>query len=290
MRQPPYSPTHRRTILADALRQQRKTAALTVAEAASRVGLSSSKLSRIESGEAKHPKPADVEALLRLYGVDDQQRQLLLALARDTRAAGWWRSYPDVFRGVLPDLEAGATEIRAWENQYIPGLLQTEAYARAIFESEGYEPETVERRVTARRARQSILDREYPPTLDVLLDEAALRKRVGGPAVMRDQLLYLATAMSRPRISIRVVTDRVGAHPGMMGAFVLLAFSSPRESRMVYAESARTSLCLEAIEYVRSYEGVFARVGAVALSEEDSERCIVDAAARLASEDGGDDR
>jgi transcriptional regulator with XRE-family HTH domain len=286
MRQPPYSPTHRRTHLAETLRQLRKDAGLTVVGVAERLGWSSSKLSRIESGQSKHPKPADVEALLAIYGAGGDQRQLLLALTRDTRAAGWWRGYRDVFRGVLPDLEAGASEIRVWECQYVYGLLQTEAYARAIFASEGYGPEAVERRVSARMARQSMLHRDHPATLRVLIDEAALRKRVGGPAVMRGQLLHLATAMSQPHISIRVVTDAVGAHPGMMGAFVLLAFSSPQESRMVYVESARTSVCMESAEDVSSYEDVFARVGAVALSEEDSAGFIAGAAERLASEGG----
>ncbi len=286
MRQPPYSPTHRRSLLADALRQLREAAGYGLYEAAAHLGISSSKLSRIESGQTKRPKPVDVEAMLKLYGAGDQDRQMLLALARDTRAAGWWRDYPDAFRGALPDLEAGAREIRAWENHYIPGLLQTEAYARAIFESDGLSAEVVERRLAARMARQAILDQEHPPALYALLDEAVLRKWVGGPAVMREQLLHLAEAATRSHICIRVVTHRAGAHPGMMGAFVLLAFSSPRESRMVYVESARTSLCMESVEDVGRYSGIFDRVSVLALSEQDSARIIVDAAKRLASEGG----
>lgn len=283
MSETPYSPTTRRLRLAAELRQLRADARLTATQAARRAGIPSSKLARLEQGQVDRPKPEDIEALLDVYAVTAApKREELVSLARDTRYRGWWRGYRDVFRGVLPDLEAGASHIRCYEALYIPGLLQTPEYAAAIFRVERHGEADVARRVGARLARQQILDREHPPTLQVLIDEAALRKRVGGPRVMHDQLMHLVNSSARPNVSLRVVPDDLGAHPGMMGAFVLLDFPSPDDPRMVYIESARTSLCMDTSNELVLYEGIFNRVAAVALPGEESVRLIADMAVRLA--------
>lgn len=285
----PYSPTVRRLRLSAALRKLREDAGRNATEVAKVLGWPTSKLTHLERGEAKRPKPEDVDSLLRVYGVTDpRERETLLGLARDTRYRGWWRGYGDVFRGVLPDLEGGASEIRTYEALYIPGLLQTQDYAAAVFASEGHDQAAIERRVVARMVRQQILAREHPPTLLALVDEAALRKLIGGLLVMRDQLLHLVKSASRPHVSVRVVPDSAGAHPGMMGAFVLLGFPSAGDPRMVYLESARTSLCLERPEDIALYDGIFDRVCAVALSPGESVRLITAIAAQLGPEGARD--
>lgn len=287
-RETPYSPTVRRLRLSSALRKLREAAGFsTAAEAARVAGMQHSKLVRLEAGKVVRPHPRDIGTLLRLYGVADPEQQELLSLARDTRYIGWWRGYGDVFRGVLPDLEAGASLIRSYEALYIPGLLQTAGYAAAIFGAEGHGEQAVARRVAARMARQDIVARERPPNLQVVIDEAALRKRIGGREVMREQLLHLVNAASHPHVSIRVVTDEAGAHPGLMGAFVLLDFPSPDDPSMVYLESAGASLCMETAKEIELYEVVFERVSAVALSEEESVQLIADRGDRLAEVDHG---
>lgn len=281
----PYSPMTRRLRLAGNLRRLRQDAGLTVTQAAQRAGWPTSKLTRLERGEAERPKPEDVKHLLDKYGVTDTgRREVMLDLARDTRYRGWWRGYRDVFRGVLPDLEYGASLIRSYEALYVPGLLQTAEYAAAVFRSEGHDGIAVARRVAARLARQDILAREHPPMLWVLIDEAALRKRIGGSHVMAEQLRHLVNAASRSHVSVRVVADQAGAHPGMMGAFTLLTFPSPEDPTMVYLESARTSLCMETSEDLSRYEGIYEQVSAAALPDRQSVALITDVADQLAAE------
>lgn len=269
------SPTIKRRRLSHTLRRLRRESGLSVTEVGKRLEWDPSKVSRIERNEWRLPSLRDVRDLLDLYGVTDEAwRDELLSLAREARQHGWWEKYQDVFRSSLPDFEAGASTIRTWQLVLIPGLLQTEEYARAIGQA-GHEPddELVERHVQAKRQRQRILDRDDPPTLTALIDEAALRKRIGGPAVMQKQLHHLIEMATRANITIQILPDHADAHPAMEGAFVILDFDD--DPGLVYTATVTDCLWLDKANEYQRYDHAFARTRELVLSPDDSSRRMV---------------
>ncbi|MFC4592121.1 helix-turn-helix domain-containing protein [Sphaerisporangium corydalis] len=265
------SPTVKRRQLSATLRQLRERSGLTSTEAAKRLEWTASKLTRIERNEWKLPNVHDIRLLLDIYGVTDQrQREALITLARESRRRGWWADYKDVFRSNLPAFEAGASVIRTYEAVLVPGLLQIPEYTAAVFRgSQVLDDAVVGRHVEARRARQQILDREDPPSLMALIDEAALLKLIGGKSVMRDQLAHLITMAVRPNITIQVVPNTVGAHSAVTaGPFVILDF--PGDPSLVYMATATDSLWLEQPEEYQRYSLIFNHVSTSALSPEES--------------------
>ncbi|MEV0399452.1 helix-turn-helix transcriptional regulator [Actinoallomurus sp. NPDC050550] len=225
----PSSGTVRNRRLATELRRLRERAELTGDDVAERLGWSASKVSRIENAR-QAPRLGDVRSLLELYGVDGTYREQLLQLARDAVRKGWWEAYSD----ALPEpyasyigLEMEAEEIRQWETQVVPGLLQTEAYASAIEQwlhsIEMVPPSRVDARVETRLARQSVLTRETPLRLSIVLDEATLLRRYAGTEVMREQLEHLLELAERPNITLQVL-PLDGPHPIATGSFTLLQF------------------------------------------------------------------
>lgn len=225
----PGSATVRNRRLAAELRRLRETGELTGDEVAESLGWSASKVSRLENAR-QAPRFADVRRLLDLYGVDGTYREQLLQLARDAVRRGWWEAFSD----ALPEqyasyigLEIEAEEIWQWETQVIPGLLQTEAYAQAVEQrshsTEVIPPSRVDARVEARMARQSVLRREPPLRLSVVLDEALLLRRHGDPDVMADQLRNLQELSALPNLSLQVL-PLDGPHPIATGSFTLLQF------------------------------------------------------------------
>ncbi|MFI6595046.1 helix-turn-helix domain-containing protein [Nonomuraea sp. NPDC050536] len=276
-----FSPTVRRRRLSAALLQMRRDAGLDATEVARRLGWDGAKLSRIERNEWKRPKDEDVEALLKVYSpngvVAESKRKAMLALAEQSRARGWWAAYSDVFRGsILPDLEAEATTIRTYESLVVPGLLQTLDYIEAIhrgwFDDEKY----VARRVAGRLRRQEILDRV---ALCAVIDEAAVRKQIGGPDVMRDQLRHLVEMGSRPNITVRVVPDSAGAHAALAGSFVILEIEE--DHSVVYLDTATESFCLDQPHEVDQYMRIYNRLGASALTPAQSAELISEMAERV---------
>ncbi|MER5624233.1 helix-turn-helix transcriptional regulator [Streptosporangium sp. NPDC002544] len=266
------SPTVKRRKLSQTLRQLRKEAGFSVTEAGRRLEWDASKVSRMERNEWRLPSVHDIRLLLDLYGItDEEQREAMITLARESRQRGWWEKYQDVFRSSLPDFEAGASSIRTWEIVLIPGLLQTEGYVRALWRAARILDETlVDRHVQARLMRQEILFRENPPTLLALIDEAALRKSIGGAEVMREQISHLIEMAARPNITIQVVPDSAGAHPALEGSFVTLDF--PNDPSLVYTVTATESLWLEQpLEYQR-YTIILDYVMGLALSPDESVR------------------
>ncbi|MFF3438245.1 helix-turn-helix domain-containing protein [Streptosporangium sp. NPDC002721] len=266
------SPTVKRRKLSQTLRQLRKEAGLSVTEAGRRLEWDASKVSRMERNEWRLPNVHDIRLLLDLYGItDDDQREAMITLARESRQRGWWEKYQDVFRSSLPDFEAGASSIRTWEIVLIPGLLQTERYVRALWRAARTLDETlVDRHVQARLMRQEILFRENPPTLLALIDEAALRKSIGGAEVMREQIGHLIEMAAKPNITVQVVPDSAGAHPALEGSFVTLDF--PNDPSLVYTVTATESLWLEQpLEYQR-YTIILDYVLKLALSPDESVR------------------
>ncbi|GAA3790655.1 helix-turn-helix transcriptional regulator [Sphaerisporangium flaviroseum] len=269
------SPTVKRRQLSATLRQLRDECGLTSTEAAKRLEWAPSKLTRIERNEWKLPNVHDIRLLLDLYGVaDQQQREALLVLARESRQRGWWADYKDVFRSNLPAFEAGASVIRTYETVLIPGLLQTPEYTAAVFRGgQVLDSAIIDRYVEARRARQQLLSREHPPSFLALIDEAALLKVVGGPKVMQDQLRHLIEMASRPNVTIQVIPNSIGAHSALTGGpFVILDFSG--EPSLVYMATATDSLWLERPEEYQRYNLIFTHVSASALSPEDSTQHI----------------
>lgn len=267
------SPTVKRRRLSAELRKLRLTAKLTADEVAKQLEWAPSKVTRIERNEWKLPRVRDIRDLLDLYEVHDQGvREALITLAREARQRGWWVDYQDVLgpRSVA-EFEAEAAKICMFEALLIPGLLQTADYAAAVFRGgRVLDQALVERRIAARLARQEILEREDPPHLWVVLDEAALRKKVGGAEVMRAQLLHVVDMCSRPNIAVQVVPDDVGAHAAMSGAFVIYEYATTEDSTLVYVETGTGDLFLEKAEEVLRYTVKYDHVRALALSEEAS--------------------
>ncbi|GAB3978218.1 helix-turn-helix transcriptional regulator [Actinoallomurus acanthiterrae] len=225
----PSSGTVRNRRLATELRRLRERAELTGDDVAERLGWSASKVSRIENAR-QAPRLGDVRSLLELYGVEGTYREQLLQLARDAVRKGWWEAYSD----ALPEpyasyigLEMEAEEIRQWETQVVPGLLQTEAYASAIEQwlhsIEMVPPSRVDARVETRLARQSVLTRETPLRLSIVLDEATLLRRYAGTEVMREQLEHLLELAELPNLTLQVL-PLDGPHPTATGSFTLLQF------------------------------------------------------------------
>ncbi|WP_031171565.1 helix-turn-helix domain-containing protein [Streptosporangium roseum] len=264
------SPTVKRRRLSAALRELRIAARLEPKEAAKRLEWDQTKVHRIERNKWVRPDPNDIKMLLDLYGVTDpRKREGLLALARESRQRGWWADYSDMFRGSLPDFEAGAAVIQTYEMACVPGLLQTEAYARAIIEAAHLEND-VDRRVQARLARQAVLSRDNPPQFWAVIDEAALRRIVGGPTVMAEQLRHIIKVAEQPNVAVQVLPFEAGAHAALMGAFVILDFESELDSSLVYVENETDALYLEEPPVLHRYNVVYSHVQSRSLSPEES--------------------
>ena len=216
-----HIPTVRQRRLAQALRELRHEAGLTQDAVAARMGWHTSKLFRLENARSPRVDWLDVRELMDMYGVPSPHREALIQLARDARMMGWWTPYRDVFTGSYVALEDEASAMRLYYPELIPGLLQTEHYARAVIRAvrPGYDEESVERRVAARLARQkALLDRAASPELRCVLNEAVLRRQVGDQHVMGTQLRALADAAIQRRgarrAGGRLRADRVPQNAG----------------------------------------------------------------------------
>jgi transcriptional regulator with XRE-family HTH domain len=224
-------PTLRAQMLGHALRRLREAAGKTGREVAADLGKDTSTVSRIESGFSP-PHEDEVVKLLNIYGVDNEsERQVMLRLARDVYRSGWYDAYGDSLSEPLIELswlESRAVALRVFATVVLPGLLQTHDYARAIYDAVGAVPEPeIERVVEARLMRQQALTRQEPVLYEALLDEAALRRPVGGTEVMARQFDHLLDLAERPNITLRVVPFAAGAHASPDGGFVLVELPSP---------------------------------------------------------------
>jgi transcriptional regulator with XRE-family HTH domain len=268
-----HIPTVRQRRLAQALRELRHDAGLTQDAVAARMGWHTSKLFRMENARSPRVDWLDVKELMEMYGVGSPHREALIQLARDARMRGWWTPYRDVFTGSYVALEDESSAMRLYCPELVPGLLQTEDYARAVIRAvrPGYDEESVERRVTARLTRQKVLlDRASPPELELVLNEAVLRRLVGHEHVMAAQLGALAGAAQGPQMTLQVLPFDAGAHAGLEGGFVLIAFPEETDPDVVYVEGIMGDLYLESVEEVKRYQSAFERIQAVALAPEES--------------------
>jgi len=272
-------PTVRRRRLGAELRRLREAAGVSVEQVCELLRCSVSKVSRLENGRVP-VRTRDVQDLLSLYGVhDEEHREALLALARESRRHGWWHGYHDVVPAwfeIYIGLEEDAASISVYESQLVHGLLQTADYARHVIRAEAPESpdDDVERKVALRRDRQSRLTGENPPRLWVILDEAVLRRPVGGPAIMRGQLEWLQKQAELPNVTIQALPFAVGAHAGLGSTFSILGFPDSSDHDVVYIEEAAGSLYLERASEIRRYRVKLDYLMASALSPEESIQMI----------------
>ncbi|WP_255598039.1 helix-turn-helix transcriptional regulator [Micromonospora sp. RL09-050-HVF-A] len=247
------------------MRRLREASGVTREGAGWEIRSSESKISRMELGRVGF-KERDVADLLTLYGVTAAaDRDALLKLARDANSPGWWHRYGDVlptwFQSYL-GLEAAAALIRSYEVQFVPGLLQTPEYARAVvlLGHRGAAVEEVDRRVELRVQRQQVLHRPDPPQLWAVIDEAALRRPIGGPQVMRGQLTALIEATRSPHVRLQVIPFDAGGHAAAGGAFTILRFGDDDLPDIVYIEQLTSALYLDKREDLDYYAAAMERL------------------------------
>ena len=258
-------PTVRRMQLGARLRNLRQAKGITRDQAGWAIRGSESKISRMELGRVAF-KERDVTDLLRLYGIEDESEHArLLVLAREANTPGWWHAYGDVlshwFQNYL-DLEQAAELIRTYEIQFVPGLLQTDAYARAvILLGHGTKGTAeIERRAGLRMARKQLLTRPEPPRLWAVLDEAVLRRPIGGVEVLREQIEYLLDVSTLRNVRLQVMPFSSGGHAAAGGAFSILRFGHSDVPDVVYIEHLTSGLYLDKREDVDQYAEAMGRL------------------------------
>jgi len=276
-RQPP---TVRLRRLAAELRALRQVAGLTREDTAEQTNINSATLYRIETARAR-PQKRTLLALLDKYGVTDQARRAaLLELSKQATQLGWLQAYeselPEEYTTYI-SFESEARSVRNYESLFVPGLLQTEGYTRAMVTTSvpGASEAMIERQVETRTHRQQAITKDDPLKLWVIVDEAVLHREVGGPRVMAEQLRHLADMARQPHITFQVLPYKVGAHAGMHGAFVIMDFPDAADPELVYIENMAGALYLEKEADVRRFAEMFDQLRAAALNTADSRRLAV---------------
>jgi transcriptional regulator with XRE-family HTH domain len=280
------SPTVRRKRLTVELRRLREKAGLTCEDVGQRLECSGTRISRMETGRIG-ARPGDVRELLEIYGVTGADADSLVQLARDARRKGWWHAYgrvlPPWFEAYV-GLESDAARLHDFQPSVVPGLLQTEDYARAIMRDAPHagRGEDIDQQVALRMRRQAVLDQPGPPQVQVVLGESVLWVQVGGPAVLRAQLLRLADLAARPDLTLQVLPLRAAAHAQPVSAFTLLEFADPADPTVVYLEYLTGSHLVEEEDEVQRYRAMFGHLRAAALGPGPSADLIARTATALA--------
>jgi transcriptional regulator with XRE-family HTH domain len=261
-------PLVRRRELSALLRQLRIDAGLTIEQVAERLLCSPSKVSRMETG-IRTGTMRDIRDLCDVYGVTDRaQRDHLTELVRESRRVGWWQAY-DVPYGTYIGLEGDATSISVFHTTIIPGLLQTADYTRAIMAGGSLSPEAIEQNVAVRLRRQELLDQGNPPELHVVVDEAALHRRIGSPSIMRAQLHHIIAKSSLPNVSVQVIPYVRGAYEAMDSSFSILEFPN-QMAGIVYVEGLFGFIYLEREQDLQRYKDAFLGAQSAAVSDRES--------------------
>jgi hypothetical protein len=274
------------------LRDLRSLARLTVRRAARELEWSEAKIWRIESG-ITGLRSLDVQAMCQIYGASGEMTEALMGLARETKAKGWWHSYGDVipeFFDLYIGLEEAASHFSWYESDLVPGLLQTEQYARILIQEDNpdVDESEIERRVHVRMARQVLLTRvRARPTLDIALNESVLRHPVGGAPVLRRQLDRLTEVSDLDSVNLRIVPFSAGLHAGLVsGPFLVLRFPTNGDGRIVepptvYREGLTGALYLDKSHEVERHELAFLNIWDAALSENESAELVAQIAREL---------
>ncbi len=273
------SPTVRQRELGKRLRELRGQHDLTVEDVAEKLLCSTTKISRLETG-VRRPSLRDVRDLCSIYGVDESTSAELMSLAKGAREQGWWTQYEDLRLDPLIGLEQDATAITCYSMYYVPALLQTAEYARAIIRAIApkMDPEILQQRVEARMRRQQLLDGAGSPRYRVLLDEALLHRPVGGPELMADQLDKVLDAARHHKATVQVIPFAAGAHAASDGYFVLLEFDDRNLSPVVFLEGLTGIHVRERKDEIARYREAIEYLRDSALSTQDSLSLISKAA------------
>ncbi|MFI2368419.1 helix-turn-helix domain-containing protein [Streptomyces sp. NPDC018833] len=284
------NPTVRRRRLGQELRRLRELKGMTAEEVAERLLVSQSKISRLENGR-RSISQRDVRDLCGVYEVEDHRIvDSLMQMAKDSRQQGWWHAFGDIPYSVYIGLETDAASLRVYEPQVVPGLLQTRQYAEALIA--GALPESgitdIDKRVSVRVRRQErIKDAEHPLRLWAVIDEAALRRRVGDRQLMREQLEHLVELSHQPHVTVQVLPFDMGAHPGINGQYAILEFPDASDSSVVYIEGVTSDLYLEKANDVQKYSVMYEHLRAQALNVEQTRQFIEAIAKDYARESAG---
>ncbi|MEV0341493.1 helix-turn-helix transcriptional regulator [Nocardia sp. NPDC050713] len=271
--------------LAALLTEMRDKVGLSKEEVSSRTGINVTTLYRIEQAQAR-PQRRTLNTLLDIYEVDPDRRKYALELLSDAQKPGmsrpWEANLTEVYAAYI-NFESEALSARHYQTSYIPGLLQTEQYAAAVIDTSMPKVETaiMESRVHARLNRATVLDKEKPLELWVVLDEAAIRREVGGQQTMRGQLEKLLLEGKRKNVILQILPFNAGAHPGMAGSFTLLDFENPDDNELVYVEGIAGDTLVEGHNEVRRFGVIFDQLRAMALSPRDSVALIEEIVARM---------
>ncbi|MGA8115054.1 MAG: helix-turn-helix transcriptional regulator [Actinocatenispora sp.] len=276
----------RRRRLAAILKKHREQAHMTTEQVEAACGVGKSTVSRIETASIRI-KPLYVKALCDAYGIDGEDRAAFMQLSRDAERTGWWSPYAGTLSGQYLEyisFEASAKALRTYEPLVVPGLLQTAEYARAVIAGmvrPTLRDSELEERVKVRIERQGRLDGVDALSLWAIVDESALRRPTGGPDVMRAQLQHLYEVSRLPNVTLQVVGNELGAHPGMTGSFFILSFPSKREEDVIYLDTPIGDLYAEAEQDIESCTMLFEHLRAAALNEDQSRQRIRDAEREL---------
>ncbi|MEV7684379.1 helix-turn-helix transcriptional regulator [Streptomyces bungoensis] len=274
------APTVGQVVLGKRLQELREAAGLSREEAARVLRVASATVRRMEMAEVALKIPY-VQVLLSTYGVAEEEAGTFVRLAEEANQPGWWQRFHDVLPewfSLYVSLEGAARIIRSYEPHFVPGLLQTEAYARAVMEAGTIGqagPEAIERHVSLRMERQRLLDREDPPHLWVIMDETVLRRPVSDrPEVMRDQLDKLLEYAARDRVTLQVAEFASGPHPGTYAPFTLFRFAEPELPDMVFTEYLTGALYLDSRREVAAHLEVLDHMTARAASARRTEKIL----------------
>ncbi|MEU9334800.1 helix-turn-helix transcriptional regulator [Streptomyces sp. NPDC048290] len=269
MSEPRSAPTVGQVVLGRRLLDLRESAGLKREEAAKILRVAPATVRRMEMAEVSLKIPY-LQLLLKAYGVPDDEADAFVQLAEEANKPGWWQRFHDILPGwfsMYVSLEGAARLIRSYDPHFIPGLLQTEGYARGVLKAGAVgqtRPDDIERHVALRMQRQNLLTREDAPRLWVVMDETALRRPVGSSDVMREQIDRLLEATELSNLTLQVIPFASGPHPGTYGPFVLFRFAMPELPDMVYSEYLTGAVYLDARAEVATYLEVMDRMAAQA--------------------------
>ncbi|MCD7437753.1 helix-turn-helix transcriptional regulator [Streptomyces lincolnensis] len=281
MSEPRSAPTVGQVVLGRRLLDLRERAGLRREEAARILRVAPGTVRRMEMAEVALKIPY-LQLLLKAYGITDQEAEAFVQLAEEANRPGWWQRFHDVLPGWFSmhvSLEGAAALIRQYEPHFVPGLLQTEDYARGVLRSGAIgqtSPEDIERHVALRMERQGLLTRPDAPRLWVVMDETVLRRPVGGPEVMRAQIDKLLDATKLPNVTLQVAPFANGPHPGTYGPFVLFRFAVSELPDMVYSEYLTGAVYLDARVEVATHLEVMDRMAAQAATAHRTKEILKD--------------
>ncbi|GHJ98215.1 helix-turn-helix domain-containing protein [Streptomyces sp. NPDC003753] len=281
MSEPRSAPTVGQVVLGRRLLDLRERAGLKREEAARILRVAPATVRRMETAEVALKIPY-LQLLLKAYGVSDEEAEAYVQLAEEANRPGWWQRFHDILPGwfsMYVSLEGAAALIRQYEPHFVPGLMQTEEYARGVLKSGAIgqtRPEDIERHVALRMQRQELLTRDDAPRIWALVDETALRRPVGGPAVMRAQVERLLEVTRLPHVTLQVLEFSSGPHPGTYGPFVLFRFAMSELPDMVYSEYLTGAVYLDARTEVATHLEVMDRMAAQAAPAQRTKEILED--------------